>query len=63
MFNKEKSISNELEQLIKTTAEIKIDGIIFNDFAINQICYENKIDIKLIYLVRIHFSFHFRFLY
>ena len=40
---------NELEQLIKTTAEIKIDGIIFNDFAINQICYENKIDIKLIY--------------
>ena len=40
---------NELEQLIKTTAEIKIDGIIFNDFAINQICYENKIHIKLIY--------------
>jgi putative protease len=59
---------HELEQLenyILEISKLKIDGIIFSDFAVNQICYEHKIKIPLIYcsetLVTNHEQFPFYF--
>jgi putative protease len=40
---------NRLEKLLLQITEIKIDGIIFADFAIPQILYEHKIKTYLIY--------------
>ncbi|GHU50298.1 hypothetical protein FACS189459_3910 [Bacilli bacterium] len=43
---------NEIEDLTKYIIElskININGIIFADYAVNQICFENDINIRLIY--------------
>lgn len=39
----------DLEDLLIQLDKIKIDGIIFNDLSINQVCYERKLSINLIY--------------
>jgi putative protease len=39
----------KLEEYLIALNKIKIDGIIFNDFAVNQICHEKKILIPLTY--------------
>ena len=39
----------ELEELLVYLDSIKIDGIIFNDLGINQICYEKKLKLNLVY--------------
>ena len=39
----------ELEDLLVYFNEIKLDGIIFNDLAINQICYEKNLSLNLVY--------------
>ncbi|MCF0126572.1 MAG: U32 family peptidase [Clostridia bacterium] len=38
-----------LEELLVYLDSIKIDGIIFNDLGINQICYEKKLKLNLVY--------------
>lgn len=40
---------NELEKYLKELDQLKIDRIIFNDYAIPQIIYENKLKLKLHY--------------
>jgi collagenase-like PrtC family protease len=39
----------ELEKYIIELSKFNIDGIIFADYAVNQIVYEQKLNIKLIY--------------
>ena len=43
------SMIPELENLLAYFNTIKIDGVIFNDLAINQICFEKNLNLKLIY--------------
>ncbi len=38
-----------LTKLLMSLYELKIDGVIFNDFAINQISFENNLNLNLIY--------------
>jgi putative protease len=38
-----------LEKYLDSLKEVAIDGIIFSDFAVNQICYEKKLPFTLIY--------------
>lgn len=40
---------NELEAILIKLNNIGIGGIIFNDLSINQICYEKKLNVNLIY--------------
>jgi putative protease len=40
---------NDLQQFLIQIAKLNIDGIIFNDMAIPQICFEKNIKINLIY--------------
>ena len=39
----------ELEELLVYFNEIKLDGVIFNDLGINQICFEKNLSLDLIY--------------
>jgi putative protease len=39
----------DLEEYLESLSHLPIDGIIFSDMAINQICFELKINIPLIY--------------
>jgi putative protease len=39
----------ELEIFLVEISKLDIDGVIFSDMAIPQICYENKLRIDLIY--------------
>ncbi|GHU26840.1 hypothetical protein FACS1894152_2280 [Bacilli bacterium] len=38
-----------LTEFILEISKLKIDGIIFSDFAVNQICFENNAHVNLIY--------------
>ncbi|WEK82841.1 MAG: U32 family peptidase [Mycoplasma sp.] len=40
---------SKLTKLLVWLNELKVDAIVFNDLAINQICYEQKLNLKLIY--------------
>ncbi|GHU48229.1 hypothetical protein FACS1894218_4550 [Bacilli bacterium] len=40
---------NELTKFILEINKLNIDGIIFSDFAVNQICFENDLKVNLIY--------------
>jgi putative protease len=39
----------ELAKYILAISKLNIDGIIFSDFGINQICFENNLKVNLIY--------------
>jgi putative protease len=40
---------DELTDYLISLNKLNVDGFIFSDFAINQICYEQKINVSLIY--------------